>query len=118
MCYNPATWHDSSQVKLTSEKFCRRTNYKTKCKLKSQNPFVTNHASFTWEQLWQCLGNNRANHTREPSCHFQLETVVSVTLGSNRASLTWEQSCQCHLGTTVPVALGNNRASVTWEQYC
>ena len=47
MCHNPRTWHNSSQVKLTSEESCQRTNYKTKHKLESQNSLENNRASVT-----------------------------------------------------------------------
>ena len=121
MCHNPGTCHNCSQVKLTSEKSCQRTNCKTKYKLESQNPLGNNHASVTWEQLCQChlgavvlvsLKNNCASVTWEQLCQCHLGKMVAALLENNRASLTWEQSCQSHLGTIVPVSLGNNRASL------
>ena len=110
MCHNPGTWHNCSQVKLTSEESCKRTNCKTKYKLESQNPLGNNRAYVIWENLCQC--------------HFEtivpvsLGTIVPVSLGKNRASLAWEQSCQYQLGTIVPVLLWNSCASLTWKQLC
>ena len=100
MCHNPGTWQNCSQVKLTSEESCQRTNCKTKYKLESQNPLGNNRASVTWEQL----------------CQFHLGTIVPVSLRNNPSSLTWEQTRQYHLRTIVPVSLENNPASLTWEQ--
>ena len=81
MFYNPGTWHNCSQEKLTSEESCRRTSRKTKYKLEIQNLSVNNRDSVTWEQ-------SRQSH---------LETFVPVSLGNNRISLTWEETCQCHM---------------------
>ena len=72
MCHNPGTWHNSSQVKLTSEEWCQRTNCKTKCKLESQNPLWNNRASLTWEHL----------------CQSYLGSIVPVSLGNNDFSET------------------------------
>ena len=108
MCHNPGTWHDFSQVKLTSEESCQWANYKTKYKLESKNPLGNNCTSLTWEQL----------------CQSHLGTIVPVSLRNNPAILTLEQLCQSHLGTMVPVSLGkqsyqshlrNICASLIWE---
>ena len=48
MCLNFGTWHDSSQVTITSEESYQWTNYKTKDKLKSANPLGNNRVSVTW----------------------------------------------------------------------
>ena len=141
MCHNPGTWHNCTQVKLTSERSCQRTNCKLKYKLESQNPHRNNRANVTWEQLCQChLGtivpvsfrNNRASFTWEISCQPHLGTVVpsrlgttvSVSLGNDFINVTQEQLRGCHLGTIVPVplvsvvsvSLGNYRGSVLWVQ--
>ena len=77
----------SSQVKLTREELCERTNCKTKYKLES------------------LLGNK-----------IYLGTIVSVSLGNNHDSVTWEQVCQSHLRTIVPVSLASNCGRLTWKQ--
>ena len=97
MYHNPHTWHNCSQVKLTGEESCQRTNCKIKCKLESQSP----------------LGNNRASATWEESCQYHLGTIVSVSFQSNRTRLTWRKSLQSRLGTIVQVSLGNNCTNVT-----
>ena len=141
MCHNPGTWHNCTQVKLTSEGSCQRTNCKTKYKLETQNPLGKNRANVTWKHLCQChlgtivpvsLGNNRAvslgnncaslTWERLYQCHFgtiagvSLENNCASVIRINSVSLTWELSWQCSLGTTVPVSLGNNLASSVWEQ--
>ena len=112
-------------MKLTSEESCQRTNWKTKCKLESQNPLGNNGASLPWVQLCQChlrtivrvsLGNSRVILTREQLRQCHLGTIVPVSLRSNCTSLTWEQSCQWYLGAIVPVSPGNNCAIFTWGQ--
>ena len=124
MCHNPGTWHNCTQVKLTSEGSCQRTNCKTKYKLETQNPLGNNVpmslgnicASVTWEQLCQShLG------TIVPS---RLGITVPVSLGNDFTSVTLEQLQGCHLRTIVPVSLGsivsvslgNCRGSVPWVQ--
>ena len=104
MCHNPGTWHNCSQVKLTSKERCQRT----KCK--------TNH---TWKQSCKShlgtivsvlLGNNRASLAQEQLYQSHLGTTLPFPLGnnydsvtsSNSASLTWEQFWQCHLGAILP----------------
>ena len=48
MCHNPGTWHNCSQVKLTSEESCQRTNCKTKYKLGSQNLLLLKPGPRPW----------------------------------------------------------------------
>ena len=88
MCHNPDTWHNCSQVKLTSEDTIQIKKSKS-----------------TWEQSCQChlrtivpvsIWKNRASLTWEQPCHCHLGTIAAVSLGNNRASVTWEQSCQSH----------------------
>ena len=118
VCHNPGTWHNCSQVKLTSEESRQRTNCKTKYKLKNQNSLGNNRAA--------SLGNNRATLTWEQSCQCHLGISVSVSLGSNCASFNWEQLSHCHFRTIATVSLEKNCASVTrlnsasftWEQSC
>ena len=97
MCHGPGTWHNSSQVKLTSEEPCQRTNCKAKYKLESQNTLENNGVSVTWEKSWQ----------------VHLGIIVFLSLGYNRASVTWVQLCQCQFITMVAASLGNYCASVT-----
>ena len=127
MCHNPGTWHNSSQVKLTSEESCQRTNCKAKYKLESQNPLENNGVSVTWEQSYHChlwkvvpmsLENNGANVTWEKSWQVHWGIIVFLSLGYSRASVTWVQLCQCQLITMVAASLGNYCASVTWEHLC
>ena len=121
MCHNPGTWHNCSEVKLTSEESCQRTNCKIKYKFESPNTIRNNYANVTWKQLRQChlqiivlasLGNNRTSFTWEQSCQSHLRTTVPVSLGNICSSLTSEQSCQSHLRNILP---GNNCASFTWK---
>ena len=88
MCHNPGTWHNSSQVKLTTEESCQSTNCKAKYK----------------------------NNCEQLLCQSHLGTIVPVSLGNNFASFSWDQLCQCLSGAVKPVSLGDNFASVTCVQ--
>ena len=127
ICHNPRIWRNCSQVKLTSEESCQRTNCKTKYKLESQNPLGNNRGSVTWKQSYHChlrkivpvsLEKKRASVNWEQSCQCHSRTMMPVSLGNNRASLTCEQLCQSFLGSMTPVSLGNNCTNVTWLQSC
>ena len=67
MCHNSGAWRNCSQVKLTSEELCQRTNCKTNYKLENQNSLGNNCATLTWEQ----------------SCQCHLGTIAPVSLGNN-----------------------------------
>ena len=96
MRHNPGTWHNCSQVKLTSEELCQGTNCKTKYKLENEYPLGNNPDGVTWEQ-W---------------CLSHLGTNVPMSLGSNFASVSWPQLCLSNLRKIVPVPLEDNHVSV------
>ena len=121
MCYNPGTWHNSSQVKLTSEESCQRTKYKKK-KKKTMAPFYGGGS--TGSRLEPLRGGSLLFTTTFPEIpathvidhgrmsQFWSQPVVLNTgpLDGESSALTNRPLLKIQLGTIVPISLGNNCA--------
>ena len=77
MCYNPGTWHNSSQVKLASEESCQRTKYKKKKKATARTKAPLYGWSSTVSRLEPVRGGSLLFTTKFPeipATHFILST--------------------------------------------
>ena len=121
MCYNPGTWHNSSQVKLTSEESCQRTKYKKK-KKKNYGPFLW--MGFNWLKTRATSRRQFTFYHYVPrnSCYSfyrprKDESILEPASGFEHGTPRWGIQ-RLNQQAIAQNLIGNNCANLTWKQLC